>query len=135
MLKAVKANFKKCDILIMAAAVSDFTPKHPSRQKIKKGKKLVVELKPAPDILSSVSASKGRRKIIGFSLDTEDTLQSAKKKLKHKKCDLVIANTPASLAKDSTAISVIQKNGKVFQFDNTSKAEAAKTIIDFIIKL
>src|SRR5512136_2309382 len=59
MFQAVKKHFPRCDCLIMAAAVADYTPAHPAKTKLKKqAAKLTLELKPTPDILKWA----GRRK-------------------------------------------------------------------------
>jgi len=136
MLEEAASRFKKADVLVMAAAVADFSPLKPSDRKIKKERGApVLALKPAPDILARLSAAKGKRKIIGFALESENLVESAREKMKKKKCDLMIANPPATLGSDLVSFSVIEKNGRVHPFDQRPKQEAARLINDFIVRL
>ncbi|MFA5094873.1 MAG: phosphopantothenoylcysteine decarboxylase [Candidatus Omnitrophota bacterium] len=90
--KAVKKLFFKADCLIMTAAVADYRPERFSRTKIKKrGKTLNVKMRLNPDILSWAGRNKGKRKVIGFALETESTVKNALAKLKAKKADLMFA--------------------------------------------
>jgi phosphopantothenoylcysteine decarboxylase/phosphopantothenate--cysteine ligase len=79
-------------IAICSAAVSDYRPENPSKQKLKKKKeKMSLVLEPTVDILASLSThSKRPRLLIGFAAETENLIQNAKQKLT--KCDWVLAN-------------------------------------------
>lgn len=136
MLKETAACFKNADVLVMAAAVSDFTPENPSAKKIKKEKGLpAIRLKPTVDILARLAASKGKRKIVGFALESEDLIASAREKMRRKKCDLIIANPPCTLGSDSIELTLIGKDGKAHPFGERPKPEAAALINDFIVLL
>ncbi|MFA5164601.1 MAG: phosphopantothenoylcysteine decarboxylase [Candidatus Omnitrophota bacterium] len=90
--KAVKRNFFKADCLIMTAAVADYRPERFSKSKIKKhGRALNIRMRLNPDILSWAGRNKGKRKVIGFALETENTVKNAIAKLKAKKADLMFA--------------------------------------------
>ena len=91
MKRAVLREFRKADCLIMAAAVSDFRLKRVYSQKIKKKKRLFLELTENPDILKSLPPKSGRV-LVGFSLETGNLLRNARKKLIDKNLDLIIAN-------------------------------------------
>jgi phosphopantothenoylcysteine decarboxylase/phosphopantothenate--cysteine ligase len=81
------------DIMIACAAVGDFRPKKYQLQKIKKDKKnLTLELTKNDDILKKISTHKHRPLLIGFAAETENIIENAKKKLKAKKLDMIIAN-------------------------------------------
>ncbi len=82
------------DVIIMAAAVSDFRPKNFSPKKLKKsGKKLTVTFKPTQDILKELGRRKKKGQIlVGFAAETNDVIRNAQKKLKKKNLDLIIAN-------------------------------------------
>lgn len=95
MYKETIKYFKKIDILIMAAAVSDWRPKRKFKNKLKIKREWNLKLVPNPDILKNISKlKKENQKIIGFALETENIIDNATKKLKNKKLDLIIANTP-----------------------------------------
>ena len=131
MLSAVENHFRKSDLLIMAAAVSDFTADAVSTGKIKKsGKGLLLKLKETPDILKTVAKSKGKRKIIGFSLEDEGGEEKALRKLREKQCDLMIYNTHTALGSDKNEITIIKKSGAAEHPGELSKEEAAKIILD-----
>lgn len=82
------------DIAVCAAAVADWTPIKPAKNKIKKGSGApVIALKENPDILKTISNHKKRPKlVIGFAAETDDLVKNAKAKLKKKGCDWILAN-------------------------------------------
>lgn len=84
---------KRADIVIMAAAVSDYTIPSPAEQKIKKnGRPFSVTLTPTVDILKTLSAWKKRPFLIGFAAETDHLESHAKNKLDEKGCDLILGN-------------------------------------------
>ncbi len=88
---------KKYDIVIMAAAVSDYTPEHISKSKIKSDKKsLVIRLKKTPKIIDQVKKYQKNTLLIGFKAETNLTknaiIKSARKKMKESGADIIIAN-------------------------------------------
>ncbi|RMW38892.1 MAG: bifunctional phosphopantothenoylcysteine decarboxylase/phosphopantothenate--cysteine ligase CoaBC [Nitrosopumilus sp.] len=88
---------KKYDIVIMAAAASDYTPEKPSKSKIKSNKKaLTIRLKKAPKIIDQVKKSQKNTILVGFKAETNLSksalIKSAKTKLKESNADLIIAN-------------------------------------------
>ncbi|MCH2226630.1 MAG: bifunctional phosphopantothenoylcysteine decarboxylase/phosphopantothenate--cysteine ligase CoaBC [Candidatus Caenarcaniphilales bacterium] len=111
--KAIAANFNESiDALIMAAAVSDFSPVKYSDNKIKKdpegSETITVELKKNPDIIKTIAETKQNYQIIiGFSLETENLLENARKKLIDKKLDIIVANKQDALGKAQSQISII----------------------------
>ena len=120
----------------MAAAVSDYLPKKKSpKAKIKKEKTdLTIELKPTEDILKKI-ASKTNKIIVGFALETENLIQNAKKKLKDKKLDIIVANGPENFGVSTGSVTIINKNGKSEGFKNVPKKEIAGKILDAILRL
>ncbi len=90
--KACQKYFPKSDVLIMTAAVCDFTPAAFSSQKIKRLKTKQFLLKQTPDILAGLAMRKGKRTVIGFCLETQDWLKNAARKLRHKHLDGIVAN-------------------------------------------
>ena len=88
--------FNDIDVFIMSAAVSDYKPSKKNHNKIKKDKseKISVQLIKNKDILKSLASKKTKgQKVIGFSLETEDELINATKKLKNKNLDAIILNS------------------------------------------
>jgi len=98
MFDAVKKELeKKFDIIIMAAAASDYTPENPSKSKIKSDKKsLVIRLKKSPKIIDQVRKYQKNALLIGFKAETNLSknalIKSAQKKFKETGADIIIAN-------------------------------------------
>lgn len=88
---------KKYDIIIMAAAASDYTPQNTSKSKIKSDKEsLVIRLKKTPKIIDHVKKLQKDTLLIGFKAETNLTknalIKSAQKKMKDSGADIIIAN-------------------------------------------
>lgn len=141
MLSAVRSAFKKADALIMSAAVADFSPTVIQKNKIKRGEEeIVLKLKPTIDILKEMSKRKsagsmGREKIlVGFSLETEDEIKNAKKKLAEKNLDLMVVNNPnvpgAGFEVDTNQVTLIDRRGKIEKLSLLPKKEVASKILD-----
>lgn len=93
---AVNAHFDDVDVVVASAAVSDFRPKSPSPEKLKKrDAPLVIELERNPDILAELGQKKGDRVLVGFAAETQDVLEEARRKLADKNLDLCVANNVA----------------------------------------
>jgi phosphopantothenoylcysteine decarboxylase/phosphopantothenate--cysteine ligase len=132
---AVKSGFSKADALIMAAAVSDFVPGIRSKDKIKKSPEgLVLKLEPGVDILKEMGKKKGKRILVGFSLETEDEIRNSKKKLADKNLDLIVVNNPnvpgAGFEKNTTVVTLIDRSGKATRLPLLSKTEVAERVLD-----
>ena len=88
------------DWLFMAAAVADYTPRHPAAGKLKKedqGEAWSLQLVRTPDILLEVAAARSRGlRVVGFALETEDLLARAAAKLAAKRLDWIVANDPTA---------------------------------------
>ena len=136
MFKAVKANFDKCDCLIMAAAVSDFKPAAISKTKLKKEKTaLSLELKPTKDILKWAGCNKTKgQAVVGFALEDTDILANAESKLKSKKLDMIIANAPAAIGANRSTLHIKTKTTDWQTYINTSKTTSAKRILEVLIR-
>ncbi|MEO8028285.1 MAG: bifunctional phosphopantothenoylcysteine decarboxylase/phosphopantothenate--cysteine ligase CoaBC, partial [Bryobacteraceae bacterium] len=93
MRQAVMSHLAESSIIIKAAAVADYQRLNAPMQKQKKtAARLSLELDPTPDILSEVGQKKGDRLLIGFAAETENLADEARRKLKTKNCDMVVAN-------------------------------------------
>ncbi len=93
MLQALESRFEACDMLVMAAAVSDYRAAAPATKKIKKkDAPLTLALVQNPDLLEILGKKKGSRVIVGFAAETDDVEHNAREKMRGKNLDLVCAN-------------------------------------------
>lgn len=129
--KAVGQNFKHCDVLIMAAAVADFTFEGQKKEKIKKASaKTTLKLVPTTDILGTISKNKGTRKIIGFAAESEKLETYAKEKLMLKKLDLIVGNyIQDSIGKDTNKAVLFFKQKKKEVLPEMSKEALAHRVL------
>jgi phosphopantothenoylcysteine decarboxylase/phosphopantothenate--cysteine ligase len=105
MAAVVKKYFGRCDGLIMAAAVSDYTPIEKSKVKTKKEKGLLtLKLEPTEDILAWAGRHRKKQFVVGFALEDCDLKANAEKKLHSKNADMIIANTPAAIGGESSCV-------------------------------
>ena len=139
MYEASHKFFQDVDIAILSAAVSDYKPKNPSNQKIKKtADALTLELTKTKDILASLGNIKQKQFLVGFALETNNELENAKTKLNAKNLDLIVLNSlndkGAGFGVDSNKVTILDKQENITKFELKSKAEVAKDIIDIITK-
>lgn len=137
MFHQVDALFDVCDVCIMAAAVSDFTPIEYSEHKVKKDTaKRTLHLAKTIDILKTMGERKQEQFIVGFAAESENLEANAKAKLDGKNCDWVIANQigeeGTGFASDNNAITILKKDGTREPHGPTSKLALAETIIQAI---
>jgi len=141
MFDACVEEYADTDITVMAAAVADYTPETVASQKIKKkDDKLSLSLRKTNDILKHLGEQKKKGQVLaGFALETTNERQHALEKLQKKNADLIILNSlndaGAGFGHDTNKITIFDKSGKEFSFDNKSKTAAAKDIVDTIISL
>jgi phosphopantothenoylcysteine decarboxylase/phosphopantothenate--cysteine ligase len=139
MLETVFGYYSSADIIIMAAAVADFTPKNKSQKsKVKKnGEAINLELNPSEDILKKLSQQKGRRGriLVGFALETENLIANAREKMRKKDLDLIIANAPSTFERDEIQFTIIDRKGGAERYQPQTKNQAAHKILDKIIPL
>jgi phosphopantothenoylcysteine decarboxylase/phosphopantothenate--cysteine ligase len=127
------------DIVILAAAVSDYTPAYRHQDKMKRDKNnLNIELRPTQDIAAELGKIKNERALhIGFALETDNEQQNAEKKLVSKNLDAIILNSlndkGAGFATPTNKITIITSNGKTIPYDLKEKSEVAKDIADYIL--
>ncbi len=124
MLEKSKEAFLDCDIFISAAAISDFKAET-SNKKIKSASSLKIKFKATPDILKELSREKKPEQLlIGFALESEDLEKNARKKLKSKKLDFVIANEIENLNSAEGSCLIIGKE-KMEALEKQPKSELA----------
>jgi phosphopantothenoylcysteine decarboxylase/phosphopantothenate--cysteine ligase len=139
MFNEVEAHLPKYDIIIFAAAVSDFKPKDVFTSKLK-NKNINLELVQTNDIAMFASTIRTKNQIIvGFALETENGIINAKEKLIKKDFDLIILNSlqdkNSGFNYDTNKITIIDKASNVYSFKLKDKIEVAKDIFDKIIEL
>jgi phosphopantothenoylcysteine decarboxylase/phosphopantothenate--cysteine ligase len=137
MFAAVRDLAAKADALVMAAAVADYRPAHPTTAKIKKregGRGLTIELARNPDIVASIDRP-GLVKI-GFAAETEDLIENARLKLAAKGLDLIVANDAAATigSKSSTAI-LLAPDGSAETLPTLPKEDVATIIVARLIAI
>ena len=133
--KEVVAHFGQADVVIMAAAISDFRFAETSSQKIKKEKlEKKIDIVATEDILQKLSSKKGAKIIVGFAAETEDVVNNALKKMKKKSLDLIVANNVLDegigFESDFNQVSLIFPDGKTIHTEKKSKLEISQIILD-----
>ncbi len=139
MYEATHSYISDSQIAIFSAAVSDFTPKVVSSQKIKKKQdEMNIALVPTKDILASVGLIKKEQFLVGFALETENELKNAKEKVRKKNLDLIVLNSlqdkGAGFKLDTNKVTLIDRNGQIQNFELKSKQEVASDIFNEILK-
>ena len=140
MFNAVAENLSDSDVVIMAAAVADYTPDSCSDNKIKKSDgDMSISLKRTKDILKYAGEHKADGQIIcGFSMETENLVENSRQKLEKKNCDMIAANSikqsGAGFKTDTNVITLITEDD-IKELPLMSKYDAANNILDELMKL
>jgi phosphopantothenoylcysteine decarboxylase/phosphopantothenate--cysteine ligase len=140
MADTVIKEFKNYDVLIMAAAVADYRPIHTAKQKIKKSlSRLTLELEPTEDILAGIAQKKKNTLVVGFSLETDNEIENARKKLKEKHLDMIVVNNPlepgSGFETDTNRVIIIECGKKPLELPLLPKRTVADRIIDRVVLL
>lgn len=136
MFKAVEAKFDDTDVLIKSAAPSDYKPKTYAAEKIKKreGGLMAVEFSPNPDIAKHFGAMKGERVIVGFAAESHNMADYAKKKLKEKNFNFIVANNiteaKAGFGSDTNHVHIFSADGTDEELPMMDKSDLAAAILD-----
>jgi phosphopantothenoylcysteine decarboxylase/phosphopantothenate--cysteine ligase len=137
MARAVGDAFNAATVVIMCAAVADYRPRQALGRKLKKrAASLTLELERNPDILASLAPRKGRRLLVGFAAETHDLAAEARRKLRAKRLDLIVANdvtTPgAGFGSDANQVRLLDAGGGDAELPLLPKAEVAERILDWV---
>lgn len=141
MAQTVFSEAPKSDLVVMAAAVADFTPVVKSEKKIKKSEEcLEIRLEPTVDILAALGSSHtGKQILVGFAAETNDLEENAKKKLEAKGIDLIVANDVSAentgFNCDTNAVTLFDLVGRKTEFPLADKRDIAQAILDTALKL
>jgi len=138
--KAVIDHFDQNQLVIKAAAVSDFKPSQFSGQKVKKNTAgLTLELTPTADILMELGRRKKDQVLVGFAAETENVIQNARDKLNRKNLDLIVVNDlaeeGAGFASSTNRVTLIDRSGAVEELPLMKKEELAHRLLDRIAPL
>ena len=140
MFEVVKNNFKDCDFIIKAAAVSDYTPVQVFDKKVKKQEgNLTIEFQRTQDILKYVGDNKHEgQKVIGFAAETNNLIEYAKEKIVKKNLDYIVANDISKkdigFGSDDNEVYIIDRHDNIKKIDKSNKNNIAKAIVDEISK-
>jgi len=138
--RAVLAGLDRATVVIMAAAVADYRPVMPSLNKLKRGAaRLNIEFEPTVDILADVSRRKGEQLLVGFAAETEQLAEHARRKLKEKSADLIVANDVtapgAGFDHDTNVVTLFRSDGREQSLPKLTKIQVAHRILDEVVEL
>jgi phosphopantothenoylcysteine decarboxylase/phosphopantothenate--cysteine ligase len=138
---ACTAEFERCDVLLMAAAVVDFRPANPAAGKLsKRDGELHVDFEPTPDILAGLaSARRTGQTIVGFAAEHGDgALARAREKLARKRLDAIVVNdiSRSDIGFDvaDNEVTILTAAGEA-HVALTSKAAVARALLDTVVRL
>ena len=139
MYNAVMSEIDAADIIVMAAAVADYTPAQVSDEKLKKKDgDMSVEMKRTRDILKEAGKiKKANQYICGFAMETQNLIENAKAKLEAKNADMIVANslrTEGAGFGTATNAATLINSEEIKQLPIMSKDELAEIILDEAIK-
>jgi phosphopantothenoylcysteine decarboxylase/phosphopantothenate--cysteine ligase len=138
MRQAVLKLLPQATIVIKTAAVSDYRPKNPASQKIKRSGPMTLELETTTDILGEIARHKQSQLIIGFAAETQNALDNARKKLASKSLDAIVVNDVSregvGFDSDRNAVTIITQQ-EVVEVPETTKWEVAQRVLDQVVRL
>lgn len=129
------------DVIVFAAAVADYTPKHPSAVKIKKKEtEFSIEMVKTKDIALELGKLKRPGQVVvGFALETDNEMDNARYKLGKKNLDFIVLNSVndkgAAFQYDTNKVTFIDNDGNVTKFELKPKTEVARDIADHVFKI
>ena len=138
MYKAVHGALAKADVLVMCAAVADHKPVAVAKEKIKKrDQPLSLELIPTRDILKSLPETRDYF-VVGFAAETNDVEKHAWEKLRHKNCNMIVANDVSSSAigmeSDENSVAIFLRNGETRKISRAPKEKVARALVKIILE-
>ena len=139
MQESVEARYNDVNVVIMAAAVSDFRVLHKAEQKIKKMESMTIELVKNPDILQGLGSKKSHQILVGFAAETEHVIKYGQDKVARKNLDMLVAN---DVSKSNAGFNVDTNEGYFLYPDkepkempNMKKSDLARHILREVIDL
>ncbi len=139
MFEQAKELFSQVDLVIKAAAVSDYVPISRGTQKSKKQDFTQVELKKTEDILKWMGENKETQVLVGFAAETEEVKKYAFQKMRSKNLDIMVANDVseknAGFASDTNRVMIVSSEGEVKEWPLLDKLEVGHRILDEVLPL
>jgi len=137
---AVRERAANADVVIMAAAVSDYRPAAQHDQKLKRGEgSFTLELEPTPDILADLGREKRGRVLVGFAAETNSVAENARGKLARKGADMIVANDVtqegAGFDGDTNIVTMFLRDGREISLPKMTKFEVANQILDRALEI
>ncbi len=137
--EVVVREYEKVDVVIKAAAVSDYRPKQFIPYKVKKTEDVqTVELVRNPDILAELGQRKGKRVLVGFAAETDDLLVNAQKKVQAKHLDMIVANDVShagtGFRSDDNKVLILHDHGQIEDLPVMSKQQLAHEILARVVE-
>ncbi|MEW6599381.1 MAG: bifunctional phosphopantothenoylcysteine decarboxylase/phosphopantothenate--cysteine ligase CoaBC [Nitrospirota bacterium] len=132
-------HFKKATSVVMAAAVSDYSPSDTAKVKLSKKDEISLKLKKNADILEKLGRKKGKRVLVGFAAESGKNIRSAVNKLKKKNLDMIVLNdisrTDAGFNVDTNVVTIIDRKGSATDYPVMKKIEVADIILDRMLAI
>ena len=133
--RALRQQASSADVIIMAAAVSDFRPVHPASIKLRRRTHLTLQLRATPDIISRLPRRRNQL-VVGFALETGRVVLQAQRKLRSKRLDLLLAQQlsgkGAPFGRRRVRAWLLSSSGRVSALGVVSKTEAVRALLDKI---
>src|ERR1700684_4286045 len=139
--QAVRERSASANVVIMAAAISDYRPAAHYDQKLKRNEgRLTLGLEPTPDILAELGREKQRgRVLVGFAAETNAVAENARGKLARKGADIIVANDVtqegAGFDADTNIVTIYSRDGREIPLPKMSKLEVANQILDRVLEI
>jgi len=139
--RAVVEHADRADVVVMAAAVADFTPVAPAASKLKKADGVpLVELRPTVDILAELGRDRREgRTVVGFAAETDDVEAHARSKLESKGADLLVVNDVSAAGvgfeHETNEVRILDRSGAVRHVPLTSKSKVATAVLDAVLEI
>jgi phosphopantothenoylcysteine decarboxylase/phosphopantothenate--cysteine ligase len=137
--RQVHRSLRRCDVLVMCAAVSDYKPARPSARKLKKEKNgFALRLVPTRDILASLPKRR-HYLVVGFAAETHALQLNARKKLLAKNCDAIVANdvsgSETGMESDENEVTIFFRDGEIKKISRAPKKNIARALVKIFEKM
>ena len=137
---SVRARASEANVVIMAAAVSDYRPANVQAKKIKRGEgAFTLELEPTTDILAELGREKRNQVLVGFAAETDSVAENARGKLRRKSADMIVANDVtqegAGFDTDTNIVTLYRRDGQEFALPKLNKFDVANRIFDHVLEI
>ncbi len=138
MFAAAASHFRNCDVFVMCAAVCDYKPVEYAPQKVPKQRdRFSLALEPTRDLLASLTSAPHDCFVVGFAAETQALPENARRKLKEKNCDLLVANdvsrSDVGMDSDENEVVIFSRDGRAEKLPRAKKTELARSLLKIIL--